>query len=368
MIAECGFYPSCSGCQLIGKDYETQRLNKIADLSKRISTFDKSEISINWLTAGYFGIRDRFDFVWDNGRAGLYSHEQKQIVDIASCGQLSPVLAEWFLEFRKINWPIRKGSIRLRVGPDGNRGAWLDFANEDIKKLLDEKNILLDLLAKSVVEIGQKRKVLKLVGEELKLRDPESHIWFESWCGSEKVGLYSHIGSFTQPSIKANQVLLAELGGWVRESGLLRASEFGSGIGNLSVMLLGTVETLNIYESDTLSVEAFKKTLSSRPDLFSGKKINFNVGNFHKETSLDFISDEILLVNPPRSGLRDFVKTIGNSSSKPRAMIYMSCSPDSWTEDGTELMKLGYKLSKISIMDQFPQTSHYEVLSYWKLG
>ncbi len=364
---ECQYFPACSGCQFIGEDIDNQKKKKLEDLRKYLSVFETESIEIGWHSPGIFGLRDRLDFIWEDGRLGLYSFEKKQIINLESCGQLSAPLSAWYQEFRQLKWPIKKGSVRLRVGPRGIRGVWLDFANEDIKSLLDEKTLLEGLLSKAVVEIGQKRKILKSVDGQLKLREPEPQLWFESQFQGKAFPIFSYVGSFTQPSLKANQTLLGIMSKWVKQSGLKKASEFGGGIGNLSMMLLSWIDSLDVYESDALSIEAFKRSLQYYPEYFSQKKINFHVGDFHKEKELNFSEDEVLLVNPPRAGLKNFLESLNQSRRKPKCFIYMSCAPDTWARDGKVLKAIGYEIKNIEIVDQFPQTNHYEVISLWSL-
>lgn len=365
---DCQYFPECSGCQYIGEDIDIQREKKVQDLQKHISAFTRNSLlDIQWVSPGIFGLRDRLDFIWEDSRLGLYSSEKKQIIDLQQCGQLSPELTKWHQEFRQIKWPIKKGSLRLRVGPTGLKGVWLDFANEDIKMLLEEKKILENLLSKSIVEIGQKRKLLVATDKGLKLKDPEPHLWFESLFRNQKVSIFSYVGSFTQPSLKANQSLLSVISSWVESSGYKRASEFGSGIGNLSFTLLGWVDELHVYENDALSTTAFQKTLATYQEKFSQKKIHFHVGDYHARKAIQFSSEEVLMVNPPRAGLKDFLKTLEGSKERPQCLIYMSCFPESWAQDGAVLQQLGYRLDKVSILDQFPQTAHYEILSMWLL-
>lgn len=363
----CTHFPRCTGCQFIGEEDTVQKETKIAQLSSLIQTFDLPPKELGWLSAGISGLRDRLDFVWENGQLGLYSNLEKKIIGIDFCSQLSPALNDWYQEFKKIQWPIKKGSIRLRVGPQGLKGAWLDFANLDIKMLLDEKTVLISLLKTgAVVEIGQKRKILKIEQDLLKLKDPESHLWFESLFQNQKVALFCHIASFTQPSMKANFLIVQQIQNWVSQSGLSKASEFGAGIGNLSLALLGQVESLRIFESDALSLECLKQTLDQSRELQNQfSKINFQVGDHQQKKKIEFERQEVLVVNPPRSGLMGFLETLKDSSEKPSELIYLSCSPTTWSTDGQKLKALGYQLKETFIVDQFPQTQHYEILSRW---
>lgn len=367
-VVQCSSFPRCSGCQWIGVPEEEQKKRKIKDLQERLKVLNQ-DVSVDWASPGFFGLRDRLDFVWEEGRLGLYSVQEKKIIDLLECGQLSPALSAWYQDFRRFKWPVKKGSFRLRIGPQNPspRGVWLDFANEDIKKLLDEGSLLRELLTLSAVEIGQKRKRPREVGSDLKLAGPDAFPWFETQFRGRATSLFCHIASFTQPSFRGNQKMLETLGEWLKEIKPTRASEFGSGIGNFSVFLLGWAESLRIFESDALSVEAFRKTLQTHAWLEGTEaKVEFNVGDYQRARSLDFVQDELLLVNPPRSGLRDFLETLKGCPQRPTDLFYISCSPDSWTEDGHRLQELGYGLHKVSVVDQFPQTNHYEILSWWR--
>ena len=65
-----------------------------------------------------------------------------------------------------------------------------------------------------------------------------------------------------------------------------------------------------------------------------------------------------ILVDPPRSGLTDEVIEIVKNYKK---VIYISCNPDTYIRD-INLLK-NYKINKIELFDQFPNTEHLEIVS-----
>ena len=74
-------------------------------------------------------------------------------------------------------------------------------------------------------------------------------------------------------------------------------------------------------------------------------------------------------MNPPRSGLKDFLTPLMaiDNNQRPKDFVYMSCFLDSFSLDAKKLIEMGYQLLEISIVDQFPMTEHFEILSRWRL-
>jgi 23S rRNA (uracil1939-C5)-methyltransferase len=302
----------------------------------------------------------------------LYERNSRQILDLDECPQLSPGLHDWLTEFRQFHFPIQKGSVRLRIGPQGQRGLWLDFANVDIKNLLDEKNLLQRLQEKTFVEIGQRRKVPVLIGDVYKLRDPEPRVWFQTWRGDQAVDLFCSVASFTQPSLRANRDLVRVIETWFEQTGAQNVLEFGSGIGNLSFPALGRHRNLTVCEIDQGALTGFALSLdalSRKPGFADCKgRVKILRGDFQNKNPQDFEKYDVVLANPPRSGLKNFLQPLIAAANKPSYFMYMSCFPESFVEDGKQLTRAGYQIKDLKIVDQFPQTAHYEILSLWKLG
>lgn len=283
---------------------------------------------------------------------------------------MSQELEAWLREFRRINFPIARGSIRLRVSPNGLKGAWLDFANVDVKTLLDDRKTL-DQLRETgaVIEIGQRRKRLVEVDGRLKLGDPVLEPWFETYFESQSMNLYCSIGSFTQPGFKANRSLIGETMSQVQKAQVqlghaIHAAEFGSGIGNFTLPLAKTCSRVDAYEVDVLALEGLQKSLD---EYHLNAKVQIHSGNFQGEkgSQLDFAGVDLLLVDPPRSGLMRFLDPVEalESHARPKAIIYVSCFAESFALDSARLFQLGYRCTDLAMVDQFPQSRHFETVA-----
>ena len=369
-MLNCTYAKTCSGCDWIEIPQAEQRQKKLDLLLEALEPQTVDGVKIGFLSLGEGGLRDRVDLIFDRragkARLGLFNRERTDIVDLEKCPQLSPKLEEWLVDFRKVDFPIERGSVRLRVAPDGRRGVWLDFANIDVKRLFDQRAVLLHLLDLSVVEIGQRRKRLLLKDGQLKLVDPVLDIWFETYDGDTPIPLYCTIGSFTQPGFKANRALVGEVLRWVDQVRPNRVFEFGCGVGNFTIPLALRCERLEAFELDALALQGLEMTLQNWEGL--RKKIFVHQGDFQKpqKESFNFSERDLVVVDPPRSGLRGFLDVLLKSPQPPENVLYVSCFAESFSRDVKKFCESGYAVDRLQVIDQFPQTPHFEILSLLK--
>lgn len=371
----CQHQNICNGCTLLDLSAEAQKELKINSLKAGLQ-HNETQLPIKLMPVGPFHFRDRADLIIANdpqnpdkeSEIGFLHKDKNQIFSLENCLVMSKPLRDYFNEIRKINFPIKKGSIRIRVGPSGIRGAWLDFANLDVKCLLEEKITLQKLLDLGEVEIGQKRKSLS---RDFKLQEAKFLPWTETYINNSQTAfaLHSCVGSFSQTGLRANEIIAKELNGLLAKTKASTWLEFGSGTGTLSFPLVSFRNeiTLTAVEFDPLAVEGFKQSLNRAPKLM--ERVQVSTGDYQNKSSISFEDFDGVLVNPPRSGLGNFLKTLFSieKAQRPKEFIYMSCHLDSYLKDIQQLRDADYELDTILIVDQFPHTHHFEILSLWKL-
>ena len=358
----CRYSETCSGCSdwvSSAPDQLQRKKENVLDLLKGKGLAVPQEISTAELPDR--ALRDRLDFQILEGKIGLWDKDRQKLVDLDLCLQLSPALQDWLEDFRKIKIPIKKGSFRLRTSPSGQRGLWLDLANDDVKQLFEEKTTLLHLSEMALVEVGQRRKALVFENGTPKLhKEPRFHDWSRTWIKNESFPLFSRIADFTQVGDQANRAIIASLTSLLSSGRQLL--EFGSGNGNLSFAASAFFDEIHCFESDESVSLGFQKSVVKFQTASRGKNIHLHVGHRHDLSSFWRNADS-MLVNPPRSGVGSFLQNLGSSSIKN--LIYMSCYPESMAQD-LSILGPEWTCQKIIFIDQFPHTNHIETLSLWQ--
>jgi 23S rRNA (uracil1939-C5)-methyltransferase/tRNA (uracil-5-)-methyltransferase len=73
-------------------------------------------------------------------------------------------------------------------------------------------------------------------------------------------------------------------------------------------------------------------------------------------------TDAAVIVDPPRKGCSpEFLAQLGGFA--PRAIVYVSCNPESQVRDLGDLGARGYAVARVQPFDMFPQTRHLECVA-----
>lgn len=345
----CSVLGRCGGCAWGLRPLEEQRREK-ADVLHQLGPATFAELPD-------LGLRDRVDLVWEDDRLGLYELHERRVLDLPTCPVLSPKLNAFLARYRERRPPIRKGSVRLRVSPQGLFGAWLDFANQDVKTLFEERSYLRWLSDFAAVEIGQRRKRLYWEADRPRLADPQLEPWFETYDAEFKpIPLFGAIGGFTQAGFEANRALVREVSAAVARSGVREWTELFCGNGNFALALAARGYRVHATELDRLALEGLERSRQAHPEW--DVRVN-RLDAYLKTRELPDLTGQGLLVDPPRAGLREVLEAI-ERGAKPRALVYVSCFAEVFREEAQRLQALGYKLQSLVGVDQFAHSPHTE--------
>ncbi len=363
-ILDCALFGRCGGCGWGGQPLQAQH-------SQKLDSVRSLHDDIRFAHSPQSRVRDRADLIWaeQSGRKvlGLYALDgSRQIIDLDDgCMMMSEPLEAFLREFRQWVPPIRLGSVRLRVAPSGERGVWLDFANQDVKALFEERSYLQRLSQMAFVEIGQRRKALIWREGAPKLVDPILKPWFETYSpDGSAIPLYGPVGGFSQTGFVANRALVQAVCEGAESSGVHDWVEMFCGNGNFTLALAARDNSVEAVEMDPLALAGLEMSLTDE----LRKKIHFSRSDVYLKTkSLPPVAGRGLLVDPPRAGLRELLNVM-KSGEKPAAIIYVSCFTEVFVREVEELKNLGYLVKSIVGIDQFPHSPHAEWVSLLTLA
>lgn len=371
-VLSCELAGRCSGCLWIQKPYAEQVHSKREELKRALRELGFFTTEIEFVSPGTEGLRSRLDLTLQTQgfetRLGLYDWERSEIVDMKDCPMATSGLREGFKRFRALGLPsVAKGSLRIRVAPSGEWGVWIDFANKDIKTLLEEGRWLNELQKFAVVEIGQRNKRLIFKDGRWKLGDPELFGWFETYLGVElkPQNLYLPISGFTQTGFAANKALI-EAGMKIIEAlkpeSLL---ELFCGCGNFTLPAASRGIAVKAIELDAFAIEGLKR--AAQEARFDNSLVQVLRKDLYRIPAEE-LNSPVWLVDPPRSGLKSVVSLLeAQESLRPEHLVYVSCFLKSWHEDARRLKAVGYRLQSIVAVDQFPHSPHCEWVSHFSL-
>jgi 23S rRNA (uracil1939-C5)-methyltransferase len=151
-----------------------------------------------------------------------------------------------------------------------------------------------------------------------------------------------------------------------KKTGLTQWTELFSGSGNFSLALADRGFDVRAFENDELGVEALERSIVQ----MELKNISANrVDIYHHSHKVGSLAEQGLLLDPPRSGLGKFLSRLQTllPPERPRALIYVSCFPESFIQDVTALKELGFLLEEVVGVDQFPHSHHMEWIGWFRL-
>lgn len=117
------------------------------------------------------------------------------------------------------------------------------------------------------------------------------------------------------------------------------------------------VEVLGV-ESDRIAVREGRLNA----DLNSIENIEFVEHNVDAALKGADVKPDTVLLNPPRVGCgKQTAERIAQLGAKK--MVYVSCNPSTFAREAAVFLKAGYTLERITMVDQFPNTYHIEMVA-----
>ncbi len=161
--------------------------------------------------------------------------------------------------------------------------------------------------------------------------------------------------AFFQPNHQMAERMFGDLIETVKQLGAKKVLDLYCGIGTIGILLAPYVQQVIGVELCSHAICDAKETIEES-GLENVQVFCQDAHQFLKEIEGLFKPD-LVVVDPPRSGLG--IQAIEDLRTlKPRAIVYVSCNPQTQAEDIQRLDE--YEILSIQPYDQFPHTPHVE--------
>ena len=332
----CPYYDICGGCSISAYTYHDEleyKVNNVIDIFKR----NEIDIKPNIIKSdNRYGYRNKITLQVSNGIIGLYEEDSNKIVDVDKCLLVSDKLNE-IIDIIKKNINVNKcNKIVIR---DTYYGIMIIFYgsvnNEEVIKYLGKKVVSIYTYDNKYKCIYGEKYLYEMIGEYKYRISPDSFFQVNSRTVNK---LYNKVVEYAIKNEKKDNLV-----------------DLYCGTGTIGIYLSKYFNSIIGIELNGQAVEDAK----GNAKINSVNNIEFYAGDVGKIIN-DQIKADVIVVDPPRSGLDKRTKDI-LLKIKANKIVYVSCNPLTLARDIKELDS-GYKLGGITLVDMFPNTHHVETV------
>lgn len=325
--APCPYFGRCGGCDYQHAPYEYQVQAKAAILAEALRRLGKIEPpeEIAAVTAEPWAYRNRAQLHIHGGRLGYLEARSHKLCAIDHCPISSP----------KINETIGTLAVMLRDP------RWPRFVRS-LELFTDESRVQLNVL---------------------ETERPVARRFFE-WCAETIPGLVEGALDYQErfrvgrnSFFQVNRFLadrLVEIA--IDGTGGKTAADLYAGVGLFSLPLAGRFR-------DAVAVES---GAGARDLAFNAERAglaNLRVEQAASEAFLEKLdrAPEFMLLDPPRAGMgKTVVRRLADL--RPPRIAIVACDPATMARDVAALLASGYRIERMTLVDLFPQTYHFETV------
>ena len=344
-IPACPHYGICGGCNMMHIDDAYQReLRKsvLADCFLRTG-IDVPEIDV--IAGKSTGYRARF-LLHDGG---LVARDAKSIVPVTHCTVATDEVNAWFSETAFENRP--RGLVRIfgdaRVVSAGENGKKIVSAQCDKPEQTE---------ASKAATRNARDKKIKTLPKRFSgtLASPDTAVKI-ALCGKE-IGF--DVRGFFQSNIDVLERAIDKVcGGFSGKNAL----DLYAGCGTFSVFLADRFKHVTLVEHNRDALVFAEQNLAGKQHASFGVSGEVWVRDFAK-TAPPF---DAAVADPPRSGMEKEVCDRLCKSGIPY-IHSLSCDPATHARDAAKLVRSGYSLASLSLLDFYPNTCHIESLAIFE--
>ena len=359
----CPHFGVCGGCVLQHADPALQVAEKQRGLMENLARIGnvKPETRLPPVAAEPWGYRHRARLsvrrVERRGGVlvGFRERRSTHVADMRECHVLPPGVSELIVPLRELieNLSIRERLPQVEVAVGDNATA-LVFRH--LLPLTDQdKELLKDFAGRHGIHAWLQPKGPDSAHP---FHPAASELWYE--LPEFGVRLFFRPTDFTQVNHAVNRLLVSQALRLLDPQPGERIADLFCGLGNFSLPLARRGAAVIGFEGSASLIERARQNAKAN-DLVA----QFEVMDLFKENFSAFGKFEKLLIDPPREGAIELVRSLPDEW--PRRIVYVSCDTATLARDAGVLANVkGFRLVAAGVVDMFPHTAHVESVALFE--
>ena len=363
----CPHFGACGGCATQHADERTQMAAKqrwLEDCLERIGKVEP-ETLLPIVYGPEWGYRHRarlsVRYVFSRGGAmvGFRERHSTHVADMRECHVLPENVSRLIPELRSLVGAL---SIRERVPQIevavGDNATVLVFRHL-VPLTAPDHAALMDFSERHEVHVW-----LQPGGPESAqpFHPAKSELYYELPEFGVRIGFRPT--EFTQVNPAMNRILVSRAVRLLDPQPGERVADLFCGLGNFSLPLAARGAQVVGFEGSRQLAERARENAAA-----NGLVAQFEVMDLFKPNLEPFGPFDRILIDPPREGAIELVKTlpVGGNEGWPRRIVYISCDPATLARDAGVLVHTrGWRLAAAGVVNMFPHTAHVESVALFE--
>ncbi|MBI5599283.1 MAG: class I SAM-dependent RNA methyltransferase [Deltaproteobacteria bacterium] len=353
----CPVFMRCGGCQWqhIGYPHQVEWKHEIfAETLKRIAGVKPSgNLKEPIPSPKPFNYRSRARFHTDGKKWGFFEVKSHDIVDIAECPLLEPLINSTFRDIKNAGQPEALHSVDIALDTKNSKTVAAFYLREPapiglagaLKKVVEKGDL-------KGYEVYLKKPFKRGRGERIESRG-DTTVGYDAFGAT----ISSGITVFSQSNLFQNEGIIKTALEFAGLEGKEDILDLYCGAGNLTIPLAKRAGKAIGIDSDEEAIASARLNAKAN----SCGAIEFIAESALRSKILERYAPRVVVLDPPRGGGPDVIRKIAASGVKK--IVYVSCSPPTMARDIAVLIKNGYRLSVAVCVDMFPQTYHIEAVA-----
>ncbi|UXB10803.1 23S rRNA (uracil(1939)-C(5))-methyltransferase RlmD [Aeromonas dhakensis] len=358
----CSHYRECGGCSaqhLAEADQRAAKEAGLVSLFERLGNIQPPALGpvLGGESRAYRRVcrlAIKFDKNGRCTRVGFRRRQSNDLVEIGGC----PVLAE---PLSALIAPLRECLNRLKSQRELGH-AELIQAEQGILMLLRHTGRPTEADRAQLIEFA------KVQGIDLYLQAADEqieplHQQFAPSYSLDGLSLAFAPGDFIQVNGPVNQRMVEQALNWLEAGKDDKVLDLFCGIGNFTLPLARQAREVVGVEGE-LAMVARAEENARRNGIENARFYKADLSGDIAGMSWAREGFDLVLLDPARPGAFEVMEHVVKLS--PRRVVYVSCNPVTLARDSQVLVKGGYRLVRLGMLDMFPHTGHLESMALFE--